>query len=52
MRHVCLSNDAGEPLRAIGAAQVLVADQPEESALFALLSDASSIFPSGRASRI
>jgi uroporphyrinogen-III synthase len=52
MRHVCVSNDAAEPLRAIGAAQVLVADQPEESALFALLSDASSIFPSGRASRI
>jgi uroporphyrinogen-III synthase len=52
MRHVCLSNDVAEPLRAIGAAQVLVADQPKESALFATLSEASSIFPSDRASRI
>ena len=52
MRHVCLSNDVAEPLRAIGAVQVLVADQPEEAALFAILSEPSSIFPSDRASRI
>ncbi len=52
MRHVCLSNDVAEPLRAIGATQVLVADQPEETALFAALSEASSVFPSDRASRI
>ncbi len=52
MRHVCLSNDVAEPLRAIGAERVLVAERPEEEALFAALREASSMFLSERASRI
>ncbi len=52
LRHVCLSEDVAEPLRAIGAPCVLVAERPEEAALFAALGDAASVFASGRASRI
>jgi uroporphyrinogen-III synthase len=52
MRHVCLSRDVAEPLRAIGAAQILVAEAPEEKALFAALQRALRGFPSRWASRI
>ncbi len=52
MRHVCLSRDVAEPLQAIGAAHVLVAEAPEESALFAALGRALRGFQSRGASRI
>jgi uroporphyrinogen-III synthase len=52
MRHVCLSADVAEPLQAIGAAEVLVADAPDEPALFATLRQAQRLFPSPRPSRI
>lgn len=35
--HYCLSARAAEPLRAAGAAQILVAAQPDEASLFALV---------------
>ena len=37
LRHVCLSDDVAEPLRAIHAPCVVVAGRPEEDALFAAL---------------
>jgi uroporphyrinogen-III synthase len=52
MRHICLSNDVAEPLRAFGADHVLVADRPEEAALLAALSEALPVFASDRGSRI
>jgi uroporphyrinogen-III synthase len=48
MAHVCLSEDVAEPLRAIGAARVFVAEAPEEAALLATLSHAARVFPSDR----
>jgi uroporphyrinogen-III synthase len=48
MAHICLSEDVAEPLKAIGAAQVFVADAPEEAALLATLSHAARVFPSDR----
>jgi uroporphyrinogen-III synthase len=52
MRHICLSNDVAEPLRAFGADHVLVADRPEEAMLFTTLSEALPVFASDMASRI
>jgi uroporphyrinogen-III synthase len=52
MRHVCLSRDVAEPLKAFGAAKVLVADEPDEPALFAALRQAECVFPSDKPSRI
>ena len=52
LRHVCLSDNVAEPLRAIEAPCVLVAERPDEAALFAALSEAESVFASDRASRI
>jgi uroporphyrinogen-III synthase len=52
LRHVCLSNDVAEPLRAIGAACIVVAERPDEAALFAALNNASAVFPSDGRSRI
>jgi uroporphyrinogen-III synthase len=52
LRHVCLSDDVAEPLRAIDAPCVVVADRPDEAALFAALSEAASVFASDGASRI
>jgi uroporphyrinogen-III synthase len=46
MAHICLSEDVAEPLRAIGAAQLFVADAPDEAALLATLSHAARVFPS------
>ena len=48
MAHVCLSDDVAEPLRAIGAARVFVAEAPDEAALLTTLSHAARVFPSGR----
>jgi uroporphyrinogen-III synthase len=46
MAHICLSEDVAEPLKAIGAAQLFVADAPDEAALLATLSHAARVFPS------
>jgi uroporphyrinogen-III synthase len=37
MPHACLSDDVAEPLRAAGAARVVVAERPNEEALLATL---------------
>ncbi len=52
MRHVCLSPDVAEPLEAIGAGHIRVADAPDEPALLAALSLGVRGFPSHWASRI
>lgn len=52
LRHVCLSDDAAKPLRSIDAPRVVVAQQPEETALFAALDGAVVVFPSVGPSRI
>lgn len=52
LRHVCLSYEVAEPLRAIDAPAVIVARSPDEAALFAALRDAVVVFPSHGVSRI
>jgi len=52
LRHVCLSSDVAEPLEALGAAQVTIAETPDEPALFRALSRSLREFPSLGASRI
>jgi uroporphyrinogen-III synthase len=52
LRHVCLSDDVAEPLRAIDAPCIVVADRPNEAALFAALSETGSVFASDRGSLI
>ena len=52
IRHICLSRDVAEPLEAIGAGHISVAETPEEKALFAALGQALRGFPSRGASRI
>jgi len=52
LRHVCLSRDVAEPLRVIHAPCVVVAERPDEPALFAALRSAVAVFPSDGASRI
>ena len=37
LRHLCLSEDCAEPLRARGAASIAIAERPDEDALLALL---------------
>ena len=52
LRHFCLSLDVAEPLRSIDAPRVVVAERPDEAALFAALGEAASVFASDGASRI
>jgi uroporphyrinogen-III synthase len=52
LRHFCLSGDVAEPLKALGAARIAVAETPDEAALFHLLSRDLCGFPSLGASRI
>lgn len=52
LRHICLSEDVAEPLRAIEAPSVVIADRPEEVALIEALAAAAAVFPSGGASLI
>ena len=52
LRHVCLSSDVAEPLKALGAAQVAIAETPDKPALFRALSRNLREFPSLGASRI
>jgi uroporphyrinogen-III synthase len=52
LSHICLSDDVAKPLLASGAPCVVVAERPDEAALFAALSEAAAVFPSDGASRI
>lgn len=52
MRHACLSEHVAAPLRAIGADKIIVAERPDEAALFAILCGAQPVFHSRGASRI
>ena len=52
LRHVCLSQDVARPLRAVDASRVVVAERPDEPALFDALRKALAVFPSDGASRI
>ncbi len=52
LSHFCLSDDVAKPLLESGAPCVVVAERPNEAALFAALSDAAGVFPSDGASRI
>ena len=52
LRHFCLSGDVAEPLKALGAARIAVAETPDETGLFRLLSRDLSGFPSLGTSRI
>jgi uroporphyrinogen-III synthase len=52
LRHVCLSSDVAEPLEALGAAHLTIAETPDEPALFRALSRSLREFPSLGASRI
>ena len=52
LSHFCLSDDVAKPLLESGAPCVVVAERPDEAALFAALREAAAVFPSGGASRI
>ncbi len=52
LEHVCLSHDVAEPLEAIGAARVTVAETPDEAALFRAVCATLGGFPSFGASPI
>jgi uroporphyrinogen-III synthase len=52
LKHVCISRDVAEPLQAIGATHVAIAETPDEAGLFRSLRQALSGFPSLRPSRI
>ena len=52
LTHVCLSRDVAEPLEAIGATRVAIAETPDEAALFRRLREALSGFASLGSSRI
>jgi uroporphyrinogen-III synthase len=52
LRHFCLSDDVAEPVRALGAARIAVAETPDEAGLFDVLSRELRGFPSLGASRI
>ncbi|MGH6799432.1 MAG: uroporphyrinogen-III synthase [Roseiarcus sp.] len=52
LRHVCLSRDVAEPLQAIGATRVVIAETPDEAGLFRTLCRQHGGFPSLRSSRI
>lgn len=52
LKHVCLSRDVAEPLQAIGATRVAIAETPDEAALFRTLCGALGGFASLGSSRI
>jgi len=52
MTHVCLSADVAKALEAIEAARTRIAVSPHETALFAALIEAATVFPSSSPSRI
>ena len=52
LRHFCLSRDVAEPLEAIGATRVAIAETPDEAGLFRRLGEALGGFASLGSSRI
>ena len=52
LKHVCLSRDVAEPLQAIGATRIAIAETPDEAGLFRSLREALGGFASLRSSRI
>jgi len=50
--HVCLSRDVAEPLQAIGARRIAIAETPDEAGLFRSLCEKLDGFASLRSSRI
>ena len=52
LKHVCLSRDVAEPLQAIGATRVAIAETPDEAGLFRTLREALGGFASLKPSRI
>jgi uroporphyrinogen-III synthase len=52
LKHVCLSRDVAEPLQAIGATRVAIAETPDEAGLFRRLRQELGGFPSLGSSRI
>jgi uroporphyrinogen-III synthase len=52
LKHVCMSRDVAEPLQAIGATHVEIAETPDEAGLFRSLRQVLGGFPSREASRI
>ena len=52
LKHVCMSRDVAEPLRAIGAFRVAIAETPDEAGLFRRLRQELGGFPSRGPSRI
>jgi uroporphyrinogen-III synthase len=52
LNHVCISRDVAEPLQALGASRVAIAETPDEAGLFRRLRQALGGFPSLRPSRI
>ncbi len=52
LKHVCMSRDVAEPLRAIGAIRVAIAETPDEAGLFRRLRQELGGFPSRGSSRI
>jgi len=52
LEHVCLSGDVAEPLQAIGATRVAIAETPDEAALFRRVRETLGGFASLESSRI
>lgn len=52
LKHVCMSRDVAEPLQALGATDVAIAETPDEAGLFRRLRQELGGFPSLRSSRI
>jgi uroporphyrinogen-III synthase len=52
LEHICLSRDVAEPLEAVGAVRIAIAETPDEAGLFRALCRSLGGFPSDGASRI
>jgi uroporphyrinogen-III synthase len=52
LKHVCISRDVAEPLQALGAGRIAIAETPDEAGLFRRLRQELGGFPSLGSSRI
>ncbi|MGC2787160.1 MAG: uroporphyrinogen-III synthase [Roseiarcus sp.] len=52
LKHVCLSRDVAQPLQALGATRIAIAETPDEAGLFHTLREELGGFPSLGSSRI
>ena len=52
LKHVCISRDVAEPLQALGASRIAIAETPDEAGLFRRLRQELGGFPSPGPSRI